>query len=106
MRSKFQNRIRVVNGVAKARGSFEWEKGETEALVSVSISQKGAKVAGMATSPAEFKRRESKSWTLDIDPGYGRQFKSGPADAIGIVCAMGNEVRVFLWAQQVELKRG
>ena len=104
MRSNFQSRLRIVNGVVKARGRFEWETGETEALVSVSISQKGAKVAGMATSPDEFER-PVKNWKLDIDPGYGRKFKPGPADAIGIVCAMGNEVRVFLWSQQIELKR-
>ncbi len=105
MRSKFQQALRIVDGVVKARGTLEWETGEKEALVSISISQKGAKVAGMATSPDEFER-PVKNWKLDIDPGYGRKFKPGPADAIGIVCAMGGEVRVFFWSQQIELKSG
>jgi hypothetical protein len=104
MRSKFQSPLRIVDGRVKARGKFEWETGEKQALVSVSITQRGAKAGGMTTSPNEFER-PAKSWTLDIDPGYGRKFKPGPADAIGIVCAMGDEVRVFLWSQQIVLKR-
>jgi hypothetical protein len=103
VRSNFEKALRIVDGAVKARGTLDWEAGETEALVSVSISQRGKKVAGMATSPEEFKR-SAKNWKLDIKPGYGRKFKPGPADAIGIVCAMGSEVRVFLWSQQVELK--
>ncbi len=105
MRSNFEKALRIVDGVVKARGTLDWESGETEALVSVSISQRGAKVAGMATSPDEFEK-PARTWKLDIDPGYQGKFKPGPADAIGIVCAMGNEVRVFLWSQQVELKKG
>src|SRR5262245_7973150 len=105
MRSNFKSPLKILSGgVVRARGDFDWEKGEKESLVSVSISQKSQKVAGMATSPTEFKRPADKQWTLDIDPGYSNQFKPGTAHAIGIVCAMGDELRVFLWSQEVELK--
>ena len=55
----------------------------------------------MATSPQEFKKPR-RTWTLGIEPGYGA-FQPGPANAVGIVCAMGSEVRVFFWSQEVEL---
>jgi hypothetical protein len=105
MRSKFDKALKIVDGGAvRARGSLDWEGGEKEALVSVSISQRGNKVAGMATTPDEF-RKPARTWKLDIDPGYQSKFKPGPADAIGIVCAMGDEVKVFFWSQQIELER-
>jgi len=109
MRSNFESSLKIVDGAVRAKGRFNWEGGESESLVSVSISQKQNKVAGMATSPEKFERRQ-KTWTVKIDPGYtgsgyARKFKPGPANAIGIVCAMGNEVRVFLWSQEVELKK-
>ena len=40
MRSNFQSPLRIVDGVVKARGKFEWETGEKQALVSVSITQR------------------------------------------------------------------
>jgi hypothetical protein len=109
MRSNFESPLKIVDGTVRAKGRFNWEGGESEALVSVSISQKQNKVAGMATSPQKFEEPK-KTWTLDIDSGYtgsgySRKFKPGPANAIGIVCAMGDEVRVFLWSQEVELKK-
>jgi hypothetical protein len=103
MRSNFESPLKIVDGAVRARGRLDWEGGETESLVSVSISQKANKVAGMATSPDEFKKPKS-TWTLDIDPGYASRFKSGPASAVGIICAMGDEVRVFFWSQEVELE--
>ncbi|MQA72764.1 MAG: hypothetical protein GEU88_00140 [Solirubrobacterales bacterium] len=103
MRSNFESDLRIVDGAIKARGELNWEAGETEALVSVSISQKGERVAGMATSPDEFKR-PATNWTLDIEPGYARRFRPGPANAVGIVCAMGDDVRVFFWSQEIKLK--
>ena len=57
----------------------------------------------MTTSPNEFERSGEELDARDRS-GYGRKFKPGPADAIGIVCAMGDEVRVFLWSQQIVLK--
>jgi hypothetical protein len=110
MRSNFESALKIVDGAVRARGELNWEGGESESLVSVSISQKQNKVAGMATSPDKFEEPK-KMWTLDIDPGYtgsgyARKFKPGPANAVGIVCAMGDEVRVFLWSQEVELKAG
>jgi hypothetical protein len=104
LHSQFESSLKIVDGVVRARGQLEWEGGETESLVSVSISQKEHKVAGMATSPEEFKKPK-KNWTLDIDPGYESRFKPGPASAIGIVCAMGDEVRVFFWGQEVQLEK-
>jgi hypothetical protein len=103
MRSKFESTLKIVNGAVRARGALEWENGERESLVSVSISQKGPKVAGMATSPNRFKKPR-KNWSLDIDPGYANSFQPGPAHAAGIVCGMGDEVRVFFWSQDIELK--
>jgi hypothetical protein len=103
LRSQFESRLKIVDGAVRARGKLDWEGGERESLVSVSISQKEHKVAGMATSPDEFKKPR-KNWTLDIEPGYASRFKPGPANAVGIVCAMGNDVRVFFWSQEVELK--
>jgi hypothetical protein len=109
MRSNFESSLKIVNGAVQAQGKFNWEPGEKESLVSVSISQKQNKVAGMATSPNKFVRPQ-KSWTVNIDPGYtgrgyAQKFKPGPANAVGIVCAMGKEVRVFLWSQEVKLKK-
>lgn len=108
MRSNFEPSLKIVKGAVRARGRFTWEVGESESLVSVSISQRQNKVAGMAISPNKFDRPQ-KTWSLDIDPGYTgsgykRKFKPGPANAVGIVCAMGSEARVFLWSQEVELK--
>jgi hypothetical protein len=103
MRSNFESPLKIVDGAVRARGTLEWEKGERESLVSVSIAQKGHKVAGMRTSPDEFKK-PSEKWTLDIDPGYEAGFKPGLASAVGIICAMGDEVRVFFWSQEVELE--
>ena len=104
MRSNFESPLKIVDGAVRARGGLDWEGAETEALVSVSIAQKGKKVAGMATSPDEFEKPAS-SWELDIDPGYTKQFKPGSADAVGIICAMGDQVRVFFWSQEVELEQ-
>jgi hypothetical protein len=108
MRSNFESPLKIVDGAVRARGRLNWEGGESESLVSVSISQKKNKVAGMATSPNKFEKPK-KTWSLDIDPGYtggryARKFKPGPANAVGIVCAMGSDVRVFLWSQEVELE--
>jgi hypothetical protein len=103
MRSNFESPLKIVNGAVRAKGTLEWEAGERESLVSVSISQKGHKVAGMGTSPDEFKEPR-EHWTLDIDPGYAASFKPGHANAVGIICAMGDDVRVFFWSQEVELE--
>jgi len=108
MRSNFESPLKIVKGAVRAHGRFDWDVGESESLVSVSISQKQNKVAGMATSPQKFEKPR-KTWTLDLHPGYTdkkykREFTSGPANAVGIVCAMGSDVRVFLWSQEVELE--
>jgi hypothetical protein len=106
VRSQFKSPLKIGAGGVEARGQLMWEPGEKESLVSVSISQKQHKVAGMATSPQKFKKPR-KTWTLDIEPGYATgyasDFQPGPANAVGIVCAMGSEVRVFFWSQEVEL---
>lgn len=108
MKSNFESSLKIVDGAVRARGELRWEQGESASLVSVSISQKQNKVAGMATS-GQFDR-PAKNWRLDIEPGYtdgyAGKFKPGPANAIGIICGMGTEVRVFLWSQEVQLKKG
>ena len=101
MRSQFKSPLKIKAGRVQARGELMWEPGESESLVSVSISQKQHAVAGMATSPQKF-NKPRKTWTLDIKPGYG-SFQPGPANAVGIICAMGSDVRVFFWGQEVEL---
>ena len=105
MRSQFKSPLKIDTGAVRTRGELEWEPGEEQSLVSVSISQRGHGVAGMATSPNPFER-PTQNWTLDIEPGYyGTSFKAGPANAVGIVCAMGDDkVRVFFWSQEVELQ--
>jgi len=103
MKSNFESPLKIHNGKVRARGPLNWEGGESESLVSVSISQKQHKVAGMATSPEEFEKPK-ETWTLEIDPGYDNKFKPGPANAVGIICAMGGDVRVFFWGEEVELE--
>ena len=102
MRSQFKSPLKIKAGHVEARGELMWEPGEQESLVSVSISQQQHAAAGMATSPQKF-NKPRKTWTLDIKPGYASSFQPGPANAVGIICAMGSEVRVFFWAQEVEL---
>jgi hypothetical protein len=107
LRSNFDSPLTIVNGDVKAQGELEWDPGEEQALVSVSIFQKQHTVAGMATSHNPFDKKSSKqTWTLDIKPGYeNTSFEPGLANAIGIVCAMSDQqVRVFLWSQEVKLK--
>jgi hypothetical protein len=109
MRSNFEKALKIVDGAVRAKGRLEWESGESESLVSVSIFQKQHKVVGMATSPDEFEKPK-KTWTVDIQPGYtsgsyAGKFKPGPAVATGIVCAMGSEVSVFFWSQEVQLEK-
>jgi hypothetical protein len=105
MRSNFKSPLKIDNGAVRTRGELDWGPGEEQALVSVSISQKGRGVAGMATSPNPFDE-PTPEWKLDIKPGYyGTSFKAGPADAVGIVCAMSDDkVRVFFWSQEVQLE--
>src|SRR5215208_7527312 len=57
MRSNFESSLKIVDGAVRARGRLNWEGGESESLVSVSISQKQNKVAGMATSPTSSRSR-------------------------------------------------
>jgi len=103
LRSNFESPLKIVDGSVRARGSLNWEGGETESLVSVSISQRRNKVAGMATSPDKFRKPE-QDWKIDIDPGYASRFKPGPARAVGIICGMGDEVSVFFWSQDITLE--
>jgi len=107
MRSQFESPLKIISGAVRARGKLEWEAGEKESLVSISISQKQHKVAGMATSRKKFKKPATE-WALNITPGYDEPgydaFKPGVANAVGIICAMGSQVRVFFWSQEVKLE--
>ena len=69
MKSNFESPLKIVDGAVRAKGRLNWEEGESESLVSVSISQKQNKVAGMATSAEKFEKPK-RTWTLDIYPGY------------------------------------
>ena len=105
MRSNFKSPLKIDKGAVRTRGKLDWDPGEEQSLVSVSISQKERGVAGMATSPKPFDK-PTEEWKLDIEPGYyGTSFEAGPAEAVGIVCAMGDDdVRVFFWSQEIQLE--
>jgi hypothetical protein len=105
MRSNFDSPLKIVNGTINACGELEWETGENEAIVSATITQKGEKVAGTASSPPNFAAGETE-WMLDVNPASVHKFKKGPARATGVVCAMGDDidVNVFHWSQDVVLE--
>jgi len=107
VRSQFKSPLKIKAGKVEAAGELMWEPGEEQSLVSVSISQKQHKVAGMATSRKKFKKPATE-WALNITPGYDEPgydaFKPGVANAVGIICAMGSQVRVFFWSQEVKLE--
>jgi hypothetical protein len=105
MHSQFDSPLKVVNGVVRACGELGWQHDETEAVVTATITQKGHKIVGTASSPPRFKRPK-KEWMLQIRPSpRNRKFKKGPAHAVGVIHAVrGDTVDVFHWSQEVELK--
>ena len=105
MRSKFDSPAKVKDGVVEACGPLEWATGEVEALVTVTITQKGDKITGMASSPPSFPRGDNE-WMLSVPAATTKKFKNGPAHAAGMVCATGDdEVAVFTWSEDIELEK-
>jgi hypothetical protein len=104
MRSAFDSPMGVEDGVAKACGELHWDPGETEAIVTITITQKGEKLVGTASSPPSFDAPEDE-WMLEVHPAdANRKFKKGPAHAVGIIHAIrGNDVGFFQWTQEIEL---
>jgi hypothetical protein len=104
MRSAFDSPMGVENGVAKACGNLGWDPGEVEAIVTITITQKGEKLVGTASSPPNFEAPEDE-WMLEVHPAdANRKFKKGPAHAVGIIHAIrGDTVDVLNWEQEVEL---
>ena len=104
MRSQFDSPMGVEDGVAKACGELGWEGAEVEAIVTVTITQKGEKLVGTASSPPNFDAPEDE-WMLEVTPTpSNKKFKKGPAHAHGIIHAIaGNTVNVFTWDQEIEL---
>jgi hypothetical protein len=105
MRSNFDAELKVVGGVVQACGPLGWDAGETEAVVTVTITQKDKKLAGTASSPPSFAASDEE-WMLEVQPAPAKQaFTTGPAHAVGVIHATGEDipVRVFHWGQDVEL---
>jgi hypothetical protein len=104
MRSAFDSPMGVDDGVAKACGELDWDPGETEAHVTITITQKGEKVVGTASSPPNFEAGEDE-WMLEVRPSEAhKKFKKGPAHAVGVINAIKDDgVEVFHWEQEVEL---
>ena len=104
MRSQFDSPLKLEDGVVKACGELEWDAGETEATVTITIAQKGEKVIGTASSPPTFDAPEDE-WMIDVRPAAAnKKFKKGPAHAVGVISAVGeDDVDVFHWSQDIEL---
>ena len=104
MRSAFDSPMGIEQGVAKACGELDWGSDETEAIVTITLTQKGEKLVGTASSPPNFEAPEEE-WMLEVRPtDPHRKFKKGPAHATGTIHAIrGDTVEVFQWNQDVEL---
>jgi hypothetical protein len=104
MRSAFDSPARIEDGVVEACGKLEWESGETEAHVTVMITQHGQKLVGTASSPPGFSRPEDE-WMLEVQPSAAnREFEEGPAHAMGIIHTIKDDgVDVFRWEQDIVL---
>lgn len=104
MRSNFDSPLHVEDGVIEACGELDWGEGDTEAHVTVTISQKGEKLVGSASSPPNFEHG-AEEWMLSVSPSVAnRKFKKGPAHAVGVIHTIRDDgVGVFQWEQDVEL---
>ena len=104
MRSNFDSPVRLEDGAVEACGDLDWEAGDNEAHVTITISQKGEKLVGSASSPPNFERGEDE-WMLTVRPSAAnKKFKKGSAHAVGIIHTIRDDgVDVFQWEQEVEL---
>jgi hypothetical protein len=105
MVSRFDSPAKIVDGAVEACGPLNWGTDEDRAMVAVTITQKGEKVAGMNNSPYGFGTTD-KEWMLQIPPATDKQFKKGPAHAAGMVCVTtsGGDAAVFQWSEDIELE--
>jgi hypothetical protein len=105
MHSQFDSPLKITDGVVEACGELDWGAGETEAIVAVTITQKGEKISGAASSPPNFEKPEDE-WMLNVQPAHDKKFKKGAARATGVIHATGEglEVAPFSWSQDVELE--
>jgi hypothetical protein len=105
MRSNFNSVLKLVDGVVQAAGPLYWDDGESEAVVAVTISQKG-RIAGVSCSPPNFDVSETE-WSLTVPPALSkRKFKKGRARATAEICATGEGIETFVYRcdQEVELE--
>lgn len=105
MHSNFNSVLKLVDGEVKAWGPLGWEGDELEAILTVTIAQKG-RIAGVSCSPPNFEVSETE-WGLTVPPALShRKFKKGPARATAGICVMGEDFapKVFHWSQQVRLE--
>jgi hypothetical protein len=103
MRSNFDSPLKLANGVVEACGELDWS-GETEAFVTVTITQKDGKAVGAASSPPSFEPSEDE-WMFELEAAGSKKFKEGPAHAIGVLSVIeGDTVNVFHWTQDVRLE--
>lgn len=105
MRSNFNSVLKLVNGVVQATGPLKWGGGESEAVVTVTISQKDKRV-GVACSPPTFAKSDAK-WSLTVPPALpNKKFEKGPARASGEISAVGKglDTIVFQWSETVTLE--
>jgi hypothetical protein len=106
MVSRFDSPAKIVDGTVEAGGPLDWATGEDRAMVAVTITQKGERVAGMANSPYGFAPGDDE-WRLEIPPATNKKFKDGPAHATGMVCVTtgDGEAAVFHWSEDIELAK-
>jgi hypothetical protein len=104
MVSRFDSPAKIVDGTVEACGPLNWAADEDKAMVVVTITQKGERVAGMASSPYGFAPGDEE-WMLEVPPVTHKKFKDGPAHADGMVCVTtgAGEAAVFHWSEDIEL---
>jgi hypothetical protein len=108
MRSNFDSPMKIEDGVAEACGELEWDQGETEAIVTVTITQREDQVEGTASSPPNFHPPEDE-WMLQVRPSDPhKKFKKGPAHARGSIRTTsgstgGGADDTFRWEQDIDL---
>jgi len=104
MHSNFESPLKITEGVVEACGELEWA-GESEAFVTVTLTQRDAPAVGGASSRSSFKPPDDE-WMLEVKPAGNQKFAAGPAHAIGVLSAVdGGSVSVFHWSQDVQLEK-
>jgi hypothetical protein len=104
VRSNIDPVLKLVDGVVEAAGPLEWEDGEANAIVAVTISQD--RMAGVSSSPPSFDPSHS-AWRLTVPPAVPhKKFKKGPARAIAQILATGDGISTYVYPcdKEVELE--